>query len=63
LGGEQISEKYLSVNGRLSADAVELFGVCRELVANLVNDSLLVRQATGRRAEAAAVLKRIELSE
>ena len=41
---EQISEKYLRINGRLSADAVELFGVCRELVADLVNDSLLVGQ-------------------
>lgn len=60
---EQISEKYLRINGRLSADAMELFGVCRELVADLVNDSLLVGQATGRRAEVAAVMKRLELGQ
>jgi len=53
----------LRINGRLSADAVELFGVCRELVADLVNDSLLVGQATGRRTEVAAVMKRLELGE
>jgi recombinational DNA repair ATPase RecF len=57
---EQTSEKYLRINGRLSDDAVELFGMCRKLVADLLNDSLLIGKASGRRAEVTDMMKHLE---
>jgi len=58
---EVITENYMKIQGRLSDDAVELFAVCRKLMSELLDDSLLVGEATGKRAEVAALLKRIEL--
>ncbi len=60
---EQITEKYRRINGRLSDDAVELFGICRNLVADLLNDSLLMGEANGRRHELADTMKHIARGE
>ena len=59
---EAVTEKYMSSNGRLSDDAVELFGVCRKLMGELLNDSQLVGEAYGRRAELTAAIKRFAVA-
>jgi hypothetical protein len=59
----KISEKYIRENGRLSHDSVELFAVHRKLVAELLDDSVHVGQAKGRREALAEVLQLLVLGE
>ena len=52
----------MSANGRLSYDAVELVGVCRKLMGELLNDAQLVGEVYGRRAELKATIKRFAVA-